>query len=115
MSVLMAFMPFSSIHMNATPQPVNLHTGYVDPTNDQGGPHRGPVLAPEVSIDEYTLSVDSSCYGWTLYLVDEDDNVAYSTIITSTTVTLPSTLSGEYQLRLIPTGGSLYFYGYVLF
>ena len=54
--------------------------------------------------------------GDTLELVDGNDEVAYSTVITSDTLVLPSTLSGGYQLRLIPNDGSyIYFYGYVLF
>ena len=36
-SMIMAFMPFSNIHMSAASQPVYLQTGYVDPINDQGG------------------------------------------------------------------------------
>ena len=115
MSMMMAFMPFSSVQICAVPLPVELQTGYVDPTIGQGDSHRGPVLVPEVSIDNYTLSIDTSCYGYTLRLVDEGDNVVFSTVITSTTIVLPSTLSGEYQLRLYPTDGSIYFYGYVLF
>lgn len=111
----MAFMPFSSVQISAVPIPVELQTGFNDPTENQGEPSRGPVLEPEVSIDDHTLSVDTSCYGYTLRLVDEDDNVVFSTIITSTTVILPSTLSGEYELQLIPTDSSIYFYGYVLF
>ena len=96
MSMMMAFMPFSSIHVNAAPLPVNLQAGYNDPTTSQGGPQRGPVLVPEVSIEDYTLSFDTSCYGCTLTLLDEDGEVAYTTIITSDTLVLPSTLSGEY-------------------
>ena len=109
----MALMPFSSIHVSAAQ--VDLQAGYVDPTNNQGEPHRGPVLVPEVSIEDYTLSFDTSCYGCTLTLLDEDGEVAYTTIVTSGTLVLPSTLNGEYEIQLIPADSSIYFYGYVLF
>ena len=110
---MMAFMPFSSVCVEAAPVPV--HLSIIDPTEDQGEPHRGPVLVPEIDIEDHTLSFDTSCYGCTLILLNEDGEVAYTTIITSDSLVLPSTLSGDYELRLIPTGGSYYFYGYVLF
>ena len=107
---------FASLNVSAASAEIDLSVGYIDPTLGQGGPQRGPVLVPEVSIEDYTLTFSTPCYGWTLELVDENGDVVYTTIITSTTVTLSATLSGTYQLRLIPSdGGSIYFYGYVLF
>ena len=112
-ALVMAFMPFSNVSVNAAPVPVNL--SIVDPTINQEGSHRGPTI-PLVGIEDYTLTFSTPCYGYTLELLDEDGDVAYTTIITSTTVNLPATLSGTYQLRLIPNdGGSIYFYGFVLF
>ncbi len=112
----MALMPLTSIHMSAASLPVELQAGYIDPTYDQGKPQKGPVLVPELSLEDYTLTFSTPCYGWTLELIDENDQVVYATILTSDTLVLPSTLSGEYQLRLIPNDGSnIYFYGYVLF
>ena len=102
--------------INVTGAKINLGVGIFDPTTDMGGPQRGPALVPEVSIEDYTLTFSTPCYGYTLELLDENGDVVYTTIITSTTVNLPTTLSGEYQLRLIPNdGGSIYFYGFVLF
>ena len=113
--LLMAIMlPFTSMQLNAAQ--VNLQVGYDDPTTDQESPQRGPVLVPEVSIEDYTLTFSTPCYGYTLELLESDGEVAYTTIINSTTVNLPSTLSGTYELRLIPSdGSSIYFFGFVLF
>lgn len=111
----MAFSPFSNLRIDAAPVPVSLQATDIDPTTNQGESHRGPVYIPELSIEDYTLTFSTPCYGWTLTLVDENDNVAYTTIIMSDTLALPSTLSGDYQLRLIPNDGNIYFYGYVLF
>ena len=112
--LMMTVMSFSIVCVNAAP--VTLQVGAVDPTVGQGGPSRGPVLVPEVSLEDYTLTFPTSCYGYTLELTDEDGEVAYTTIINSTTVNLPSTLSGTYELRLIPSdGSSIYFFGFVLF
>jgi hypothetical protein len=40
---------------------------------------------------------------YVLYIKDEDDNVVYSTVVSSTQtqVVLPSTLSGDYQIELV--------------
>ena len=112
-ALLMAFMPFASVCVNAAPVPVNL--SIEDPTINQGESHRGPNV-PSVSIEDYTLTFTTPCYGYTLVLIDENDEEAYTTIISSSTVNLPSTLSGDYELRLIPNDGSgIYFYGYVEF
>jgi len=72
---------------------------------------RGPVIIPEVSIDEYELMFDTSFIGFTLQLLDENCEEVYCTIITSSTVILPSTLSGEYEILLLPDTGSIYFFG----
>lgn len=115
LSLLLAILPFDSVLINAAQVPVELQIEFDDPTADQGKPQKGPVHVPELSIENYTLTFSTPCYGWTLTLVDENDNVAYTTIITSDSLVLPSTLSGDYQLRLIPNDGNIYFYGYVLF
>ena len=53
------------------------------------------------------------CDGYTLELVDANDNVVYSTVIPTgtTSLVLPSYLSGEYKLQIIQ--GNIYFYGYI--
>ena len=112
---MMMSLPHCSLQVNAVPAPVTLEVGYIDPKGDQGGPSRGPVLVPEIDIEDYTLSFDTSCYGCTLTLLDENGEVAYTTVVTSSTLVLPSTLSGEYEIQLIPASGDYYFYGYVLF
>lgn len=112
-TIMMMALPFFSSQLNAAPLP--LEYGYTDPTEDQEGPHRNPVTVPLVDIEDYTLTFSTPCFGWTLVLINENDEVAYTTIVTSDTLVLPSTLSGEYQLRLIPNDGNIYFYGYVMF
>ncbi len=79
-----------------------------------GGEHSGPkspVLMPTIVQDGYTLYIISGCAGSTLQLLDEFETVVYSTTITDETeeITLPSTLSGTYEIRLIR--GSLTFGG----
>lgn len=86
MSLMMALMPLTSIHMSAASLPVELQAGYIDPTYDQGKPQKGPVLVPELSLEDYTLTFSTPCYGWKLELIDENDQVVYATIITSDTL-----------------------------
>ena len=75
---------------------VSLQVGYDNPVGSNPEPHKSPVLVPEVSLDDHTLTFDSSCLGLTLQLVNEDGDVEYTTVISSSTLVLPSTLEGEY-------------------
>ncbi len=85
------------------------------PGDDNGGGDennpKSPVLMPTIAQDGYTLYIISGCAGSTLQLLDEFETVVYSTTITDETeeITLPSTLSGTYEIRLIR--GSLTFGG----
>ena len=102
----------------ATPVPIQLEVYRDDhkPTI----PHlpKSPIIPPEIVQDGYSFYFDADHYGYTLCLVNEDNDIVYSVYVPSTliVVTLPSTLNGDYELRLIPNDGSgIYFYGYVEF
>ena len=73
--------------------------------NGVGGEPRpkSPVQMPTVVEDGYTLYFYSGCAGSTLQIRDEFETVVYSTAITDDTdeITLPSTFSGTYEIRLI--------------
>ena len=84
------------------------------PGNGDGGGNsdpKSPVQMPTVVQDGYTLYIISGCAGATLILRDEYETEVYSTAVTDETdeITLPSTLSGTYEIRLIR--GSLTFVG----
>ena len=116
LTLMLSFgMAFShNVSTAVAAEQVPLQTGYVDPTNGQDNPNRGPIT-PVVTIEDYTLTFSTPCYGYTLELLDGDGEVVYTTIINSTTVNLPSTLSGSYELCLYPDESNIYFFGYVLF
>ena len=82
---------------------------YNDPQAGQGNPHRSPVQIPEVDLSDYTLTFFDFCVGCTLRIVNAEDEVEYTTIITSDTLVLPSTLEGQYELQIIRD--NLCFYG----
>ena len=62
-----------------------------------------PTLAPTVYIDDYTLLFEANHPDYVLNIKDENDNVVYSTVVSSTQtqVVLPSTLSGTYEIQLV--------------
>lgn len=106
--LIMVSFPLSAVY--ADPSPVNLEFGYVDPNEPVFDQHRTLPAVPEVSIEDYTLSFITPCDGCTLRLLDENDNVVFTTIISSSTLVLPSTLSGDYRIEII--SGNYCFWGY---
>ena len=87
---------------------------YEKPVNGGNPFPKSPILPPTVSIDDHTLYIYDVAYAFTLYLLDEDGEVAYTTSVAAgtPTVTLPSDLTGDYELLLVP-GGRYYFSGWI--
>ena len=73
--LMMMSLPFCSLQVSAAPAPVGLEVGFDDPEHNGGNPQRGPVMVPEVGIEDYTLTFSTPCYGFTLELLDEDGDV----------------------------------------
>ena len=67
------------------------------------GHSKTPITAPTVYIDDYTLLFETNHPEYVLYIKDENNNVVYSTVVSSTQtqVVLPSTLSGNYKIELV--------------
>jgi hypothetical protein len=107
----MALLPFGSVCVSVFAGGVPLQVRIDDPNENKPGGPKEPIQIPEVDIEDYTLTFDDSCLGCELCIVDENDNVVYTTTITSNTLVLPSTLSGEYELQII--SGIYCFYGYI--
>ena len=88
----------------------------VKPTNPadlNNQPPRGPILVPEVYLDGHELSFDSSLEGCTVRLLDEEETVVFTVVISTgqTSVTFPTTLTGTYELQIVC--GSITFYCYI--
>jgi hypothetical protein len=87
---------------------------------DQSSMGNGPTNAPPrpwyITQDENVLTLPAFDEGFTLQLLDEDETVIYSTFIPAgtTQVVLPSTLSGDFEIRLIPFNANYYFRGYLI-
>lgn len=69
-----------------------------------------------ITQDENILTLPAFDESFTLQLLDEDETVVYSTYIPAgtTQVVLPSTLSGDFEIRLIPYNAAYYFRGYLI-
>lgn len=111
---MMVLLPLSSLHVSAdNPDDIDLEAGYIDPSSGEESTPRSPVLIPHVGINGYSLIFYTPCDGCTLRLSDENDDVVYTTVIPigTTTLVLPSYLSGEYKIEIIQ--GIYCFWGYV--
>ena len=64
---------------------------------------KSPVEVPTVYIEDYVLTFMEGHPDYTLYMKDEDGYVVYTNTVwsTDTEVTLPSTLSGDYEIELV--------------
>ena len=114
MMLIMVMLPLSNnVRVSAEPADMPLETGIVDSSNNQDNPHKTPTIIPKVSIEDYTLYFNTPCDGYVLRLVDEFDSVVYSTVIPvgATSLVLPSSLSGTYELQIIT--GIYCFYGLI--
>lgn len=111
LSLAMAMLPFANVCVNAFGGEVPLQVRIDDPTENQPADPKTPILVPEVSLEDYTLTFDASCLGCELRLLDENGVLVYSSTITSSTLVLPSYLSGDYELQIIR--GIYCFYGYI--
>ena len=64
---------------------------------------KSPATPPTVYQEDNTLTFVADHSEYVLYIKDEDEEVVYSTVVTSaeTEVTLPSYLSGTYEIELV--------------
>ena len=92
---------------------LHLQVRYSNPTTPYTPIKRSPVQVPSMSLSDHTLYFNTSCDGCTLQLVNEDGDIEYDIIIpeSTSTITLPLNLSGEYELQIIR--GNYCFYGYI--
>ena len=81
--------------------PITFQWGRIRPTKPNFP--KSPVLAPTVYLDGNELTFETPCDGCTLQLVDEEDDVVYTIVIPAgtTTLVLPATLEGTFELQII--------------
>jgi len=92
-----------------------LQVRIIDPTVQDEPIGRNPVDIPLLSVEANNISFITPCDGYTLRLVNEEGGIDYSIRIAANTsnITIPSYLTGEYELQLIR--GQYCYYGYIEF
>jgi hypothetical protein len=113
-SLLTAMLSLTSVSVYADPIVIPLQVAYEDPNYGLDGQHKGSVPIPNISQDDYSLIFNTPCDGYTLRLLDEDGFVIYSVVIPmdTTSLVLPSWLSGDYKIEL--QMGYWKFTGYIM-
>ncbi len=113
--VLLLLASFSQAEVLSIWSQLSLQVRITDPTEPYQPIGRSPIAIPTIYLDGYNLQFETQCDACTLQLVSEDGGVEYSIVIptNTTSLTLPSYLSGEYELQIIR--GQFCFYGYVEF
>lgn len=106
----MAALPFVSQHVSADPVLLPLEVKIDDPLLGDTNPHRGSFPIPTVGIDGHTLYIYDVTSPLALTVVDENQQVIYTAYVPAgnTTLVLPATLTGTFELQLYP-GGDYYF------
>lgn len=109
--VLSLIALFSNAEVTSLWNQVDLQVKIIDPTDTKSHIGRTPIMIPNLSIDGYNLLFETPFDGCILQLVNEEGDVEYSIVIPAdtTSLTLPSYLSGEYELQIIR--GQFCFYG----
>ena len=104
--LLTVCVAFASINAFCGNEPVvgdQIPLSYTSPyTDPEDNPGRAPILVPVLYIDGYTLTAGTGTLGSTIQLLDEDDNVVFSTFVyVEGDIQLPTTLSGTYTIEVI--------------
>lgn len=87
----------------------------INKSSGAGGNTRIPPRPWYITQDDYVLTLPVFDNAYTLVLLDEDGVVVYSADYSAgtTTAVLPFTLSGEFELRLVPYATTYYYRGYI--
>lgn len=85
----------------------------INPTGPGGGNTLAPARPWYITQDDYVLTLPTFEDDFTLELRDENEVVVYTTYVPAgtTMVVLPSTLSGDFELRLV--ADTYYYRGYI--
>ncbi len=96
-------------------QQQNISMHFVNESGLGGGNTLAPARPWYIIQNDYELTLPSFEDDYTLELLDEDGTVVYATYLYAgtTTVVLPSTLSGDFELRLVPFYATYHYRGYL--
>ena len=99
-----ALMASTILGVNADPvELIPIEPDFPIPDNPDN--QRGPIAIPEFDLTGFTLTAGSYTLGSTIQLLDENDNVVFSTYVNiEGNIQLPTTLSGTYTILVIRDG-----------
>ena len=98
-------------NINATATKIDFISKYIDPNTGHTGQTKSPVATPQVDVTDFIISFITPCDGCLLSIINADGEVEFTTVINSSTITLPSYLAGEYRIEIIR--GNFCFWGYI--
>lgn len=93
---------------------LQIKVSYDDTSNHFDKKSHSPIKKPVISQENNILQLSQGCEYYLFELIgDNDENIIYSEFITPDTdiITLPESLSGEYEIRL--TRNNICFFGYI--
>ena len=87
----------------------------IDPGPMSSGGTYAPARPWYITQDDYAFTLATTPEDYTLVLLDEDGEVVYTDTLPSgsTMFVLPSTLSGSFEIRLMPFSSTYYYRGYL--
>lgn len=93
---------------------VPLTVGILDPSSTTSGPGKTPVFAPSLWQDGYELTFQTTHVDYAIDIV-QNGIVVYSVDVdeSTTSIILPSWLSGDFEIQLYPEDSDYYFYGVI--
>ena len=98
MMAITAMLPTSAVKADPPGAPIPLQIWH--PEDDQD-PYKRE-LVPVLYIDGYTLTASDNTLGSTIRILDENDNVVFSTYVAiEGEINLPTTLSGTYTIQVV--------------
>ena len=105
------FMPSTALFGDE----IELSVGFTDETPIIRIPTKAPVKPMHINLENHQIELSALHPDYTLTLLNEDGDVVYSTVVPAgtSTVTLPATLTGDYELRLYPDGTAYFFYVHI--
>ena len=113
LTFLVILSGFFAANMFADDPIENITLNIIKNGSTGNGNPRTPILVPTASLDGHTFYINGGHADFLVQLLDEDDNVVYQTVMPSdvSSIVLPSTLSGDYQIQLL--WGDWMLYGWI--
>lgn len=111
--VMMVTLLLTGWSLSSYGSPVQVSMNIVKDDAAGAGPTYAPPRPWYITQDDYVLTMPAFEDDFTLELRDENDVVVYSTFVPAgtTQIVLPSTLSGDFELRLVTD--TYYYIGYI--